>query len=639
MTTTPSLIEDLNSAIKENNPFDKSLVVKQAEIWGKGFPDAPSINAYASDAVIDEIRKIQAGKRSSIGLTITAEKGLGKSHIISRIRHQLQIEGGALFVCMADFSDLKRLKSIFLQTLVFSLKREGSQKVSQWQELATDLINDVFGKNFNPQYLVEQVFPKQIAQRLAKGIKPVSYVDSLRSKVLDIKSDLTDNPYLIQALLWTLSKPHATFAINWLCGKMLAQTQSDEMGLPNPQKELDETSSFNLICQLLDLIGTYKTLVICFDELDGVGGGDTDSPYTRSMVAASLIKDVYNLTKNGVFLTVMYPQTWRDEIRTMPRSEAVTDRIGERVLDLKYLNSDDVVNLVTIWLQDFYGQKELIPVHPLYPFDELELRELGKEKLIVRRVLQWCKDNFKVPSIIEPKTEDILPQKHPVENAFNEQLADLEISIDEYLDDKHLLAYALWLCFVSLIGETVEGVKVDDIEEFQHSTSEQNNSPDFKIIGDENGKTIKIGVMVHQISSGQGVQAGLKKLVNYKKLDITRGCLVRSKAISRGAAKAQVYLQQLLESQGGEWVLLQAEDIKPLLAIAFVYASRDDYELSDEHIFDFIEVKELAINNPLIREILSDPSGQQPDNLIDEDIPIIIPENVSSSEDEIDLAI
>lgn len=635
--TTTSLIEDLNSAIKENNPFDKSLVVKQAEIWGKSFPDAPSINAHASNAVIDEIRKVQAGKRSSIGLTITAEKGLGKSHIISRIRHQLQVEGGALFVCMADFSDLNRLKSIFLQTLVFSLKREGSKKVSQWQELATDLINDVFGKNFDPQYLVEQVFPKQIAQRLAKGIKPVNYVDSLRSKVLDIKPDLTDNPYLIQALLWTLSKPHATFAINWLCGKMLAQTQSDEMGLPNPQKEFDESSSFNLICQLLDLIGTYKTLVICFDELDGVGGGDTDSPYTRAMVAASLIKDVYNLTKNGVFLTVMYPQTWRDEIRTMPRSEAVTDRIGERVLDLQYLNPDDVVNLVTIWLQDFYGQKDLIPVHPLYPFDELELRDLGKEKLIVRRVLQWCKDNFKVPSIIEPKTEDILPQKHPVENAFNEQLADLETSIDNYLDDKYLLAYALWLCFISLVGETVEDVEIDDIEDFKHNTAEKNHSPDFKIIGKEKGKTIKIGVMVHQISNGQGVQAGLKKLINYKKLDITRGCLVRSKVISRGATKAQMYLRQLLDDQGGEWVLLQAQDIKPMLAIAFVSISKDDYELSSEQIFDFIDVKRLAIDNLLVKEILSDPSGQQPENLIDEDISISIPKSICDSEGETDL--
>jgi hypothetical protein len=598
MPFVTSSIEDLNSAIKDQNPFDKSLVVKQTEIWGKSFPDCPSINAHASDTVIDEIRKVQAGKRTSIGLTITAEKGLGKSHIISRIRHRLQVEGGALFVCMADFSDLRRLNSIFLQTLVLSLNREGSQMVSQWQELATELVNDAYSQNFKPQSLVEQ-FPKLIKQKSDKGIDTVAFISEMCDKILHNKPELTDDPYLIQALLWTLSKPHSIYAVNWLSGKSLAQIKADAMGLPNPTKELDEASSSYAIHQLLDLIGEYKTLVICFDELDGVGGADEDSPFTRAMVAASLIKDIYNLTKKCVFLTVMYPQTWRDQIKSMPQAEAVTDRIGEKILDLRYLNSDDVVSLVTIWLKDFYDQKGLTPLHPLYPFDEMELRELGKEKLIVRRVLQWCKDNFKIGA----------PPKHPVENAFNEQLSSLDTSIDVYFEDKYALADALNLSFLSLIDKTVEEIKVDGIEEFKPKASERSYSPDFKIIAKEKGKTTRIGVMVHQIANGQGVQAGLKKLIDYNKLGITRGCLVRSKEISNGATKAQGYLTDL-KNKGGKRVKLREQDIKTLLAISLVYKSQEDYELSKEQIFDFINVKRLAVDNLLVREILCAPSGQ-----------------------------
>jgi hypothetical protein len=42
-----------------------------------------------------------------------------------------------------------------------------------------------------------------------------------------------------------------------------------------------------------------------------------------------------------------------------------------------------------------------------------------------------------------------------------------------------------------------------------------------------------------------------------------------------------------------------------------------------------------VIKNYIISEILSDPSGQAPDGLIDEDIPIIIPQSTSSSDSDL----
>jgi hypothetical protein len=70
----------------------------------------------------------------------------------------------------------------------------------------------------------------------------------------------------------------------------------------------------------------------------------------------------------------------------------------------------------------------------------------------------------------------------------------------------------------------------------------------------------------------------------------------------------------------GEWALLKSEDIKPLIAILFVLHASEDYELSEEQILDFICQKRIAIDNYLIREILSDPSGQVPEDAIDEEI-------------------
>ncbi len=606
MASSSSSIADLHSAIKDQNPFDRPLVVRSQDVWGKGFPDVPSLNAHASDAIFQAIEKVRTRQGQVVGITITAEKGLGKSHLISRIRHRLQADGSALFVYMSECGDLNRIKIEYLRTLATSLKQIGSQGVSQWRELATALVNEGLNQSYTPQQLVSR-FPAALAQ------KP-RLVDYLRDRVLQIKPDI-ENPDIITAILWTLSPDpgYETFAINWLCGRSLPQSKADAMGLSNPNTEDKEAESFNTVRQILNLISDYKPIVVCFDELDVPEC--SDAGFSKAQVTAGLAKDLYNSIKRGVLLAAMYPETWIHQVKALPYAEAVVDRIGEKVLDLKYLNSDDVVILVSKWLKDFYDEKGLIPPARVYPFDEDELRKLGKEKPIVRKILKWCAENFKVPNEPPPKPET----KHLVESAYNNELLALENTLEDYMEDKETLANALWLGFYSLIGQTVEQVRIEDIVDIEVRSADKGYL-DFKIIGKEKGKVVKIGIAVLQETSGMFVQATLKRLIDYKKFDFTRGCLVRCKKISPSAAKAQEYLKELLSPKlGGEWVLLKSEDIKPLLAILFVWEASEDYELSEEQVFDFMAQKRLAIDNYLIREILSDPSGQIPDNAIDED--------------------
>ena len=616
MTSSSSSISDLDNAIKSHNPFDRPLVVRSHDVWGKGFPDVPSLNAHASDTVFESIEKVRTRQRQVVGITITAEKGLGKSHLISRIRHRLQADGSALFVYMSECSDLNRIKIEFLRTLGSSLKQNGSQGVSQWRELATALVNEAYNKSYTSQQMVNQ-----FSGALAKNPR---LVDHLRDRVLQVKPNI-ENPDIVTAILWTLSPDpgYDTFAINWLCGRNLPQLKADAMGLSNPTTQDKEAESFNTVRQILDLISDYKPIVVCFDELDVPEC--SDAGFTKAQVTAGLVKDLYNSINRGVLLTAMYLETWSHQIKSLPYAEAVMDRIGEKVTDLKYLNSDDVMTLVTQWLKDFYDEKELTPPHSVYPFEERKLRELGREKPIVRSVLKWCLENFKVPTDPTPPPNSNTPPKlipdtkHPVESAYNNELAALESTVEDYMEDKATLADALWLGFSTLIGKTVEQVFIEDIVEVEVKSADRGYL-DFKLIGKDKGKVVKIGVAILQASGGPVVQATLKRLIEYKKFDFTRGCLVRSKKISSNAARAHEYLQQLLSPKlGGEWVLLKSKDIKPLLAILFVLEARKDYELSEEQVIDFIVQKRLAIDNYLIREILSDPSGQIPDDAIDED--------------------
>ncbi len=616
MTSDTSSIDEL---IRNKNPFAGHIVVRSSQIWGKSFPDVISINAHASNAVFDAVDKVSKGERETVGITIMAEKGAGKSHIISRIRHRLQTENSAFFIYMGKYDNLNQIKYEFLQTVASSLRAHGSQNVMQWQEIAAAFINEVRGWNYTPQQYIESIYPKWLNKYSNK------FIDKLTEIILQNKPEIT-NPYLVKAILWTLSSAHSTYANYWLAGLDLTQNQAEAMGLPNFEKDDKEAEGLKTVRQILDIISYYKVPVICFDELDNIEVNEYG--LLSAHLVASLVKDLYNNQKRGVFLLAMYPRTWNEQIKTLPQAEAVIDRLVSEQLDrqplkLNNLNADDTVAIVSQWLQVFYQENQVTPPHPVYPFNENKLREFGKSKPTVRSLLKWCAENFG-NSPIEP---------NEVQEYFKNELTNVEASIDVLMEDDEAISNALRLAFSSLVGEKLEGIAIEAIEEIQANAVDKGYI-DFKIVG--NDRKVKIGVDVIQQSGGKYVGAALKRLIDYEKFDITRGCLVRSKKINAGASTPNKCLKQLLHHQGGEWVKLQSQDIKPLLAIWFVY-SCESYELTEEQIVNFIKQEQIAINNPLVREILSEPSGQEPSDLTDDDLPISIPQSVDSSTDNIDL--
>lgn len=637
MTSSTSNIDNL---IKNHNPFAGHTVVRPPQIWAKSFPDVPSINAHASNAVLEAVAQVRQGQRQVVGITITAEKGLGKSQIISRIRHRLQGESGALFIYMSKYDNFNQIKYQFLQTIVSSLRAFGSyQGVMQWQELAAALINEGKNWSYTPQQYIN-LLPSWLSKYSSKA------VEHFTECVLQIKPNIS-NPYIVKAILWTLSPAHAIYATHWLSGLEITQMQAEAMVLPNLNREDREAESLSIVRQILDITSDYRTPLICFDELDSL---DTDeNGFTVAQVIANLTKDLYNNLERGVLLLAMYPETWIHQIRALPQAEAVMDRLSSERLDrqpiaLNYLNSDDVLAIVFYWLKEFYEENQLNPPHPLYPFDGNKLRELGKRKPTIRAVLKWCAEHFVVPvSDSTEKSNDDESGKtkeiNPVEPYFKTELANIENDIDVLSEENNdVIAKALYLAFFALKKQTVEGMTINRVEEIRASSVDKGYIH-FKIVGTENNNLVKIGVAVLQQSGGRYQGAALKRLINYEKFDITRGCLVRSNKINPGASGAKNFIKKLLQEKGGEWVLLQSQDIKPLLAIRSVWDNHETYELSEEKILDFIRQKRLAIDNPLIREILSDPSGQEPENLFDEDMPVSIPQSASESVDNIELNI
>ena len=615
-----SPIEEVNAALLSHNPFSQPPFVNANNIWGKSFPDVESLNAHASDAVFQALEEIREGRYQTASILVTAQNGTGKTHIISRIRHRLQSQGGALFIFANRFNDINQVKQGFQQLLADSLSNIGSQGVKQWQELATSMVNDVL-KASNPSSQPWEA--KNLVKKLenSDGQKISAWVAKLTKSFCRIKT--VQDPDIVKAIFWTLTEDEASYASNWLAGKEIAQFKANELRLP------DQNQSFDTVLQLLALISEYNELVICFDELDVPEISDTG--LYKSQIVAGLVKELFENLRRGVILSVMMPGIWSEKIqKELPASVSQKLTTYCSPLDLKYLDSGSTIEVISFFLKEYYESRELSPPSLIYPFEEGQLRAIGREKPTVREVLQWCREHCKPPADTDIK---ILPtsETDPVELAFISELSD---DISNRLDDNYFLADALFFGFQTLIDKTIEQITIKEATIGVKMRGGKDPYLNFKVLGKENKKNVSIGVAVLQYDGGGSLGAGLKRLLDEKNtFALTRGCLVRSKSKSISSYHQKRYIAPLIQEKGGELVDLKEKEIKTLVAIRSVYQKREsDYKVTEEEILKFIDGKGekywLGSHNPLLREILSDPSHQIPDDIKDE--PEVSLENIDS---------
>ncbi|MEG4406590.1 ATP-binding protein [Microcoleus sp. MON2_D5] len=606
-----SSTEELNAALLSQNPFAKPPYLNASDVWDKELFDFETINSHASDTVFQALEQIRAGQYSTTSIAITAQDGTGKTHIISRIRHRLQKDGGGLFVYANQYGDIHKIKQGFQRILAESLSNIGREGVTQWQELATAMANHALKvTKANAKVFSTQEFLEKFKANTLQKVK--TWVKNLTKQFRQAKN--INDPDIVKAIFWTLSDEQSPYAIKWLQGQELAQYKANELELPS------QCQSFEAVLQILDLISEYNELVICFDELDQEIYDDISGLHI-SQIVAGLIKDLFQNLSRGLILSVMMPAQWSNRIKQLPGGVYGKVSAHGNPIDLKYMDGESIFNLVTFWMNKYYQLRNLVSLDPTYPFTKSQLSELGKGRPTVREVLNWCKDHCKPPMVKPDDTTKEESISNPVEIAFTKEL---EEEITNYLEDNFVLADALFFGFQTLIGHTLERVTVHEVTDKLKKRGGKDDYINFKVIGKEDGNDISIGVAVLQYDGGQALGAGLKRLNDYETFGMTRGCLVRSRDKKISSHLEQKYLIPLIKQQGGEYVELKENEIKPLLAIRAVYQKRKvDYGVSEEQIFQFIfekgAEKMLGVDNPLLKEILSDPSYQMPTDMIADD--------------------
>ncbi|MEA5418276.1 P-loop NTPase fold protein [Spirulina sp. CCNP1310] len=634
---SPSPLEQIHNAIKSQNIFKGIGVFRSDNVWGQGHPDVVSFNAHASDTVfqaLDHVRQDHNQKVTS--LVFTATPGQGKTHLINRIRRQLINENDTIFVYVnvLNFTDLDQINFYFQQTIVDSLSRSNSQEITQWQALASTIVNSVIPNTRQPQVLINQ-FDKVYQDGLQKGS---NLIDLLIQK-LNIPNYI--NPYIVRAVLWMLSPKVSSYAERWLAGEILEASHAQYLGVPPSihGNQDQDSSALNVVKQILNLIDRYSSIIICFDELDTAENSNDEGLRTEQVVAV-LVKSLYdtleqyNLSKGVIILMVMMQDTYINLFTSMQYG-GVHERIcaftQNKPIELEFIvEPNSMIELVTLYLSHFYQKRQLVPPEPIYPFTADQLKKYVKvNRPTMREALKWCAENFKVDET------DLLPES-PDERIELALSRENDINLSETLEDSQFIGHVLRFGFTALIGQSLSGetptgdqlnnVVVQEIVDIAPK-AKNNDWINFKILGTEEDQPFKLGVMVLQHTHGLSVGAGMHRIVDYKTFDLTRGCLVRSKSRKiKSHWDSYKLLRKLVKQQGGEWVDLELENIELLIKLYIVNEQKDIYNLTDDQILSYTQEKMLT--NPLLLEILSPPSGNIPD------VTVIDPSNIDELLDE-----
>ncbi|MBS3030126.1 MAG: hypothetical protein HCA25_24590 [Dolichospermum sp. DET50] len=603
----------LDKARKESaNPFRLKSVITANEVWGDVITDLSGLNQHIDERIFDAISEVRKKYSSKIGITIKGDRGTGKSHIIHRVWKKITQEGDSIFAYIGPCANPKRINSHVRLYLADSFTYQNSKGITQWQKLAAAAINTLKGTEFEDKYrsYIEKCnSPDELRKYIvASQTKTtlLSFFDELVEAILENQTGIDFN--FLKALLFLLLKnvKIAQISLAWIKGEDNSELKT--IGLPEFSLDIQEDKSIWMIQQICKLAEVASLpVVICFDQLDSAGT-DNDSGDSPAQTIAKCIDQIYFQCSNVILICCVISDTWR-EIEQM--GSGIPDRVGQRAVRAKPPTTEETIELVKLRLDWFYKNNSLNSQdYPhLYPFEESKIRHIASESAGARSLMIWCADEFEKVIIQPLGTKGNEPVDPPLPLDKNKQFLETyqellkQIRVPMKEDDQ--LA-AIILCAMTMIpnGGTAD-VVIQEVKKIADATHDLH----FIISGYDclNICEVKIGVRICETTNGNTFNAVIRRLLDYHKYGITRGCLVRSTDVPRNWKTGYELKEKLEKQQGGEVVVLKKNDIKPLVAIQKIYEQAEDYGFTKEEVTQFVKDLSLAADNLLICEILSAP--------------------------------
>lgn len=599
------------------NPFSLESVISSDEVWGDVIADLQTLNQHVDQTVLSAISEVRQKLSKKVGVAIKGDRGTGKSHVIHRIWKTIEHEGHAFFSYIPPCKNPSRIDSHVRVSLCQDFNRPDSEGLTQWQKLAAAIIYTLKESDYEQEYqeyLARCHDPEQLRKYILASIPKAEiplFLDNLTEAVLESQTNLDFD--FVKAVLFTLFKTTkaAQIGLAWLKGDDHPSIKG--AGLPLYSPEQQDQKAIWIIQQVAKLAEVvYKPVVICFDELDSAGS-DHHSGDSKAEVVARCIDRIYFQCSNVVLICCAISDTWREIEQMMG---GIPDRVGQRSANTKPPTVEQMCELVKLRLLWFYQHNKLdASLYPsLFPLQEDKLKNLAREAVGTRTLFKECAKLFAEyqipdsPDPIVPPPPDRSKQQEFFE-LYQDLLSKVRISKNQKNDDALAEVIACGLQMVP--PRAIENVKVSDVEFID------SNSPHdvhFVICGYDSSlqQNVRIGVRVSDTTTPATLKAVMTRLLDYKRYDLTRGCLVRLTPIPRNLKRGKELEAELVNSKSGEVVVIDDMNaVRSLIALERIYQQAEDYGFTQEELIQFAQNLELVADNPIISEILSAPEATE----------------------------
>ncbi len=206
-------------------------------------------------------------------------------------------------------------------------------------------------------------------------------------------------------------------------------------------------------------------------------------------------------------------------------------------------------------------------------------------------------------------TSSDLPLSNPdllaVATAFAVERQVLTPELAESIEDKERIAAGLLLCLSTIVGETIDNIKIERLDRI-YPPGRNQGLIDFKLVCRlPTQAQVQLGICVLPFIDAEVVSTACTKLLVYKDFGLDRLCLLRQSDLMTNVRQLPACLPKLLSTDiGGNFIPLKSKDVLFFLTTLSVFQHKQQHGVTNELIFAYLSKEKLSIENELIKSIL-----------------------------------
>lgn len=367
------------------NPFVSNRV---DSAWDAGPVDVETINRTAFERCRQTIELVRQTAQCR-GLLLTGEPGSGKTHLLQRLRREIQRLGRDCFVYVPPVSGPDRFFRDLLQHTVRDLV--GTRTGSPTSQLQTLLVRELLAPETR-QRVTPALLWSDVRRRHAPGATLFRWLEGPMSLLCE---RLQVDPETMRVLRHYLAEYHRSDAYAWLLGRAVSDAALARLEVGRSLEE--DADAFQALVTLSRLAGAHAVLVLAFDQLEGlqVRPDDRDGLLAFATGIARLFVECRNVA------TVSCVQTHFKQDLEHAVPPAHMHRLAQDQGALTLLDRSAALELVRQRLaaaSELKLARTALGVHdPLWPLGQGDIAAaVPAGGIPARLLLNHCRDRFEV---------------------------------------------------------------------------------------------------------------------------------------------------------------------------------------------------------------------------------------------------